>query len=78
MTALAGVAAILPATGQAKKPPRLITAHAVQSVGCVPGPANTVRAQVKLWMRVVSGGGGGGGGGFSPNPSPTLPVPSAG
>ena len=52
MAALAGVAAMLPATGQAEKPPRLITAHAVQSVTCVPGPANTVRAAVAVRMRI--------------------------
>jgi hypothetical protein len=54
MAALAGAAAILPATGQAKKPPRLVTAHAVQPVTCVPGPANTVRAQVRMRMTVVN------------------------
>ncbi len=52
---LAGGAAMLPATAPAaKKPPRLITAHAVQSVSCVPGPADTVRAQVRMRMTVVN------------------------
>jgi hypothetical protein len=51
---LAGGAAMLPATGHAKKPPRLVTAHHVQSVSCVPGAANTVRAAVAMRMTVVN------------------------
>ncbi|HET6689294.1 MAG TPA: hypothetical protein VFG74_00370 [Miltoncostaeaceae bacterium] len=51
---LAGGAAMLPATGHAKTPPRLITAHHVQSVSCVPGAANTVRAAVAMRMTVVN------------------------
>ena len=45
--------AALPATGAAK-PPRLVKAHRVTSVTCVPGAANTVRADVRVFMSVVN------------------------
>ncbi|MDP1604302.1 MAG: hypothetical protein Q8M03_13665, partial [Legionella sp.] len=34
--------------------PRLIHNHRVDGVACVPGPANTVRARVRVWMSVVN------------------------
>jgi hypothetical protein len=54
VAALAAATALLPAAATAKKPPRLITAHAVQSVTCVPAAANTVRADVRVRMTVVN------------------------
>jgi hypothetical protein len=51
---LAGGAAMLPAPAPAAKAPKLITAHAIRSVSCVPAVANTSRAEVRLWMRVVN------------------------
>ncbi len=51
---LAGAAIATPGHADAKKPPRLITAHHIQSVTCVPGPANTVRAKVRIRMVVVN------------------------
>ena len=55
LIALAAVsgAAALPATGAAK-PPRLVKAHQVTSVACVPSAANTVRADVRVFMSVVN------------------------
>ena len=47
-------AAALPATVGAADPPRLIKAHRVNSVACVPAAGNTVRAEVRLWMSVVN------------------------
>ena len=44
--------AALPAT--AADPPRLIKAHRINSVTCVPAAGNTVRAEVRLWMSVVN------------------------
>lgn len=38
------------------KAPTLIKAFRITGVQCVPGPANTVRARVRLWMRVVNFG----------------------
>jgi hypothetical protein len=47
-------AAALPAAATAADAPRLIKAHRINSVTCVPGAANTVRAEVRLWMSVVN------------------------
>jgi hypothetical protein len=52
LAALGGAA--LPATAGAADPPRLIKAHRITSVTCVPGPANTVRAEVRVFMSVVN------------------------
>jgi hypothetical protein len=38
------------------KAPHLIKAFRINSVECVAGPANTVRARVGLWMRVINYG----------------------
>lgn len=46
--------AVAPQPATAADPPRLIRSHTVLSVACVPGPSNTVRAQVKVRMRVVN------------------------
>ena len=51
--ALAG-AAVVPDGADAKKAPRLIRAHTVLGVQCVPGPSNTVRARVRVRMTVVN------------------------
>jgi hypothetical protein len=53
LAALTGAAAAVPATGAAKAP-RLVTAHRVTSVACVPSAANTVRADVRVFMSVVN------------------------
>ncbi|MGD9570888.1 MAG: hypothetical protein AB7V62_03245 [Thermoleophilia bacterium] len=47
-----GAVAALPAT--AADPPRLIKVHSKPTVTCVPAAGNTVRAEVRLWMRVVN------------------------
>lgn len=52
---LAAAGAADPPTATAKSP-NLITAFNITGVQCVPGPANTVRARVRLWMRVVNYG----------------------
>ena len=36
------------------KAPTLIATHNIQPAKCIPGPSDTVRAHVKLWMRVVN------------------------
>ena len=54
LAALGGAAAALPGGAGAADPPRLIKAYRVNSIACVPGAANTVRAEVKLWMSVVN------------------------
>lgn len=51
--ALAGAAAA-PSQASAADPPRVITTSRVNTIACVPGPANTVRARVGGWMRVVN------------------------
>jgi hypothetical protein len=51
--AIAGAAD--PPTATAKSP-NLIKSFNITGVQCVPGPANTVRARVRLWMRVVNYG----------------------
>ncbi|MGE3234453.1 MAG: hypothetical protein AB7O78_12060 [Thermoleophilia bacterium] len=53
--ALAALAAAsLPAAAGAADPPRLIKAHRVTGVACVPAAANTVRADVRVFMSVVN------------------------
>jgi hypothetical protein len=54
LAALGGAAAALPGPAGAADPPRLIKAHRINSVTCVPSAANTVRADVRLWMSVVN------------------------
>jgi hypothetical protein len=51
--AVAGIA-FLPSAAVAKDPPRLITAYRITGVACVPGAANTVRADVRIRMSVVN------------------------
>lgn len=43
-----------PQPALAKKPPRLIHNHSGVGVGCVTGPANTVRTQIRVRMSVVN------------------------
>lgn len=47
-------AAVVAQHAAAADPPRLIRSHTVLSVACVPGPNNTVRARVRVRMRVVN------------------------
>ncbi len=56
LAALTGAAAALPAAGAAKAP-RLVKAYRVTSVACVPSAANTVRADVRVFMSVVNSSG---------------------
>ncbi len=54
--AIAGALAVTagsPEPAQAKAP-TLIATYNVQPAKCIPGPGGTVRAHVKLWMRVVN------------------------
>lgn len=46
--------AVAPQGAAAAKAPRLVRSHTVLGVTCVPGPSNTVRARVKVRMRVVN------------------------
>ncbi|HMN99534.1 MAG TPA: hypothetical protein PKD59_08980 [Miltoncostaeaceae bacterium] len=54
MAAAVAAVAFLPAAAVAKDPPRLIKADRINSVACLPGAANTVRADVRLRMSVVN------------------------
>jgi hypothetical protein len=53
LAALTGAAAVLPGTGSAATP-RLITGHQVYRPVCVPGPQDTVRAKIRVFMSVVN------------------------
>ena len=52
--ALAATATTLPAAAGAKDPPRLIAASRIHRPVCVPSAANTVRADVRVFMSVVN------------------------